>query len=50
VVINDDLDHAVATVTAIIEGEQRRIGRRVDIAGQVEAIRREIAAEALKLE
>ncbi len=50
VVTNDDLDHAVATVSAIIEGEQRRIGRRVDIAGQVEAIRREIAAEALRLE
>lgn len=49
VVTNDDLDHAVATVSAIIEGEQRRIGRRVDIAGQVESIRREIAAEALRL-
>lgn len=49
VVTNDNLDQAVATVSAIIEGEQRRIGRRVDVAGQVEDIRREIAAEALRL-
>lgn len=49
VVTNDALEPAVAAVSAIIEAEQRRIGRRIDIAGQVESIRREIAAEALRL-
>lgn len=50
VVINDELEHAVATVSAIIDAEARRIERRVDIAAEVESIRREINEELRRLD
>lgn len=49
VVVNDELDRAVAEVSAIVEAENRRVARHGELPMLVENIRREIAAEALKI-
>jgi guanylate kinase len=50
VVVNDELDRAVGDVAAIVDAEGRRAARRDGLPAKLEAIRREIAAEAEKLE
>jgi guanylate kinase len=50
VVVNDDLDRAVDDVAAILHAEGRRATRRDGLPAKLDAIRREIAAEAGKLE
>jgi guanylate kinase len=49
VVVNDELDRAVGDVESILSAEIRRSARRDGLPGKVEAIRREILAEAQKL-
>lgn len=49
VVVNDELDRAVGDVESILSAEIRRAARRDGLPGKVDAIRREIAAEAAKL-
>jgi guanylate kinase len=49
VVVNDELDRAVGDVEAILSAEIRRSARRDGLPVKVEAIRREIAAEAARL-
>jgi guanylate kinase len=49
VVVNDELDRAVEDVDAILSAEIRRATRRDGLATKVDAIRREIQAEAEKL-
>lgn len=44
VVINDDLEHAVFQVVAIVEAESRRVSRGADLVEFVEGVRGEIAA------
>lgn len=50
VVVNDELDRAVGDVEAILSAEIRRNTRRDGLPVKVDAIRREIQAEAAKLE
>jgi guanylate kinase len=50
VVVNDELDRAVGDVEAILSAEIRRNARRDGLPAKVDAIRREIQAEAGKLE
>ena len=50
VVVNDELDRAVGDVEAILSAEIRRNTRRDGLPAKVDAIRREIQAEAAKLE
>jgi guanylate kinase len=49
VVVNDELDRAVEDVDAILSAEIRRSTRRDGLPDKVEAIRKEIMAEAQKL-
>lgn len=49
VVVNDELDRAVGDVEAILSAEIRRASRRDGLPAKVEAIRREIEAEAARL-
>lgn len=50
VVVNDDLERAIAQVSAILDAEGHRVSRRRELAQQVEQIRREVAAEAMRLD
>jgi len=50
VVVNDELDRAVGDVEAILSAEIRRATRRDGLPAKVDAIRREIQAEAAKVE
>ncbi len=49
VVVNDELDRAVGDVESILSAEIRRATRRDGLNAKVDAIRREIQAEAEKL-
>ena len=49
VVLNDDLDHAVAAVSAIVDAEARRSARQRDLAKRLATLRREVAAEAKRI-
>ncbi len=50
VVVNDDLPRAIAEVTAIVDAETRRVTRCVGLAGLVETMRRDVAAERERIE
>lgn len=49
VVVNDELEHAVRELGAILDAESRRVARQEGLAEQVEAIRRAVAAAAARL-
>jgi guanylate kinase len=44
VITNDNLSHAVATVTAILDAEAFRVERQEDLPGRVERMRRDLEA------
>ena len=50
VVVNDDLERAIAQVAAILDAEGHRVSRHRELAQQVEQIRREVAAAAMRLD
>lgn len=50
VVVNDDLEQAIAQVSAIVDAETHRVARHPGLGARVEEIRRDIAAEALRLD
>lgn len=50
VVVNDDLERAIAQVAAILDAEGHRVSRHRGLAQQVEQIRREVAAAAMRLD
>jgi guanylate kinase len=47
-VVNDDLDRAVARVSAIVDAESQRIGRQEELTEFVAALRRQVLAEAAR--
>jgi guanylate kinase len=49
VIVNEDLDVAVSQVSAILEAENRRVSRQVDLPEFVKQLRMEIAAAAEKI-
>jgi guanylate kinase len=49
VVVNDDLDRAVASVAGIIDSEGRKVQRQEALASQADNLRREMNAEAARL-
>jgi guanylate kinase len=49
VVVNDDLDTAVATVAAIIDAEEQRTARRPDLAAMIDKLRADLAIKASEL-
>ena len=46
VIVNDDLEHAVQQVDAIIEAESRRAHRLADLSGTLQELRRAVETEA----
>ncbi len=50
VVVNDELEHAVRELGAILDAESRRVTRQEGLEGQVDAIRRDVAAAADRLD
>lgn len=50
VILNDELEIAVRAVSAILDAEGRRVTRQPDVSGRIKQLRREIAAEAQRLE
>ena len=46
VIVNDDLEHAVQQVDAIIEAESRRAHRQPDLAGTLQELRQAVETEA----
>jgi guanylate kinase len=50
VILNDELDLAVREVSAILDAEGRRVKRQQDVTGRIQQLRREIAAEAERLQ
>jgi guanylate kinase len=46
VIVNDDLEHAVQQVDAIIEAESRRAHRPPDLAGTLQELRQAVETEA----
>jgi guanylate kinase len=50
VVVNDDLERAVARVRAIVQAESHRPDRAVDLRGEVERLRREIDEAVERME
>lgn len=49
VVVNDDLDHAVAQVAAIIDAEACRTARQRDLPARIESLRQAVEEEADRL-
>jgi guanylate kinase len=49
VIVNEDLDVAVSQVSAILEAENRRVSRQVDLPEFVKQLRTEIAVAAEKI-
>jgi guanylate kinase len=49
VVVNDELEHAVRELGAILDAESRRVTRQEGLEEQVEAIRRAVTAAAAEL-
>lgn len=47
-IVNDDLDRAVARVSAIIEAETHRVGRQDELTDFVAALRRQVLAETAR--
>jgi guanylate kinase len=47
-VVNDDLARAVARVSAIVDAESQRVGRREELTDFVAALRRQVLAEAAR--
>ena len=47
-VVNDDLDHAVEQVEAIIEAESRRANRQVDLGERLKQLQQAVEVEARK--
>lgn len=47
-VVNDDLDHAVEQVEAIIEAESRRANRQVDLGERLQQLQQAVEVEARK--
>ena len=50
VVVNDDLDEAVAAVETIIDSEGRRTPRRADLTETIDTLRAALAIKASELE
>ena len=48
-VVNEDLDRAVAQVSAIIDGEALRVPRQDNLPEVVDNLRRTISAEAMRI-
>jgi guanylate kinase len=48
VIVNDDLEHAVQQVDAIIEAESRRAHRLADLQGTLQELRQAVETEARK--
>jgi guanylate kinase len=46
VIVNDDLDHAVQQVDAIVEAESRRAYRLADLSGTLQELRQAVETEA----
>jgi len=46
VIVNDDLEHAVQQVDAIIEAESRRAHRLIDLPGKLQELRQAVEMEA----
>ena len=46
VIVNDDLEHAVEQVDAIIEAESRRAHRLIDLPGKLQELRQAVEMEA----
>jgi guanylate kinase len=49
VVVNDELEHAVRELGAILDAESRRVSRQDGLEAEVEAVRRHLAAAADRL-
>ncbi len=49
VVLNDNLEHAVEQVEAIVEAETRRVGRHTGLSEMIDAFRRDLTAEVTGL-
>ena len=49
VVVNDDLDHAVASVAGIIDSEALKVRRQDTLVSLADTLRREVSAEAARL-
>ena len=47
--VNEDLDRAVAQVSAIIDGEALRVPRQDNLPEVVDNLRRTISAEAMRI-
>ena len=49
VVLNDNLEHAIGQVEAIVEAETRRVGRHAGLPEVIETFRRDLTAEVAGL-
>ncbi len=49
VVLNDNLEHAVEQVEAIVEAETRRVGRHTGLSEMIDTFRRDLTAEVTGL-
>jgi guanylate kinase len=47
-VVNDDLDRAVARISAIVDAEAQRIGRQAELTNFIAGLRRQVLAEAAR--